>query len=211
MNYLLTFLEGFASFISPCILPMIPVYISYFMGKEENKTSKAVINAVGFVLGFTLSFVILSVVASLLGSALSGYIEYAKVFFGIIIILLGLNYMEVLNIKFLNKTKGINSKLQNANFIKTFLFGLIFSISWTPCVGSFLSSALMLIAKEQNIVKGIILICIYSLGLGIPFIVSAVLANKLKDTFDFIKKHYTAIKRISGLILIGMGIYLIFF
>lgn len=211
MNYLLTFLEGFASFISPCILPMIPVYISYFMGKEENKTSKAVINAVGFVLGFTLSFVILSVVASLLGRAFSGYIEYAKVFFGIIIILLGLNYMEVLNIKFLNKTKGINSKLQNANFIKTFLFGLIFSISWTPCVGSFLSSALMLIAKEQNIVKGIILICIYSLGLGIPFIVSAVLANKLKDTFDFIKRHYTAIKRISGLILIGMGIYLIFF
>ena len=119
--------------------------------------------------------------------------------------------MEIFNIKFLNKTKGISTKIGNTNFIKTFLFGLIFSISWTPCVGSFLSSALMLIAKEQNIIKGIILIIIYSLGLGVPFIISAILANKLKDTFDFIKKHYIAVKRISGMILIGMGLYIIFF
>ena len=119
--------------------------------------------------------------------------------------------MEFLNIKFLNKTKGINNNRDNVNFIKTLLFGLMFSISWTPCVGSFLSSALMLVAKEQNIVKGIILICIYSLGLGIPFIISAILVNKLKETFDFIKKHYLAVKRISGLILIGMGFYIIFF
>lgn len=158
-----------------------------------------------------MSFVILSIVASLLGSILSEYIKYIKVIFGIIIILLGLNYIEISNIKFLNKSKGINANAKNANFIKTFLFGLIFSISWTPCVSSFLSSALMLIAKEQNIVKGIILICIYSLGLGIPFVISAILANKLKDTFDFIKKHYLAVKRISGIILICMGIYVIFF
>ena len=158
-----------------------------------------------------MSFVILSIVASLLGSILSEYIKYIKVIFGIIIILLGLNYIEIFNIKFLNKSKGINANAKNANFIKTFLFGLIFSISWTPCVGSFLSSALMLIAKEQNIVKGIILICIYSLGLGIPFVISAILANKLKDTFDFIKKHYLSVKRISGIILICMGIYVIFF
>ena len=102
--------------------------------------------------------------------------------------------MEFLNIKFLNKTKGINNNRDNVNFIKTLLFGLMFSISWTPCVGSFLSSALMLVAKEQNIVKGIILICIYSLGLGIPFIISAILVNKLKETFDFIKKHYFCFK-----------------
>ena len=158
-----------------------------------------------------MSFVILSIVASLLGSILSEYIKYIKVIFGIIIILLGLNYIEIFNIKFLNKSKGINANAKNANFIKTFLFGLIFSISWTPCVGSFLSSALMLIAKEQNIVKGIILICIYSLGLGIPFVISAILANKLKDTFDFIKRHYLSVKRISGIILICMGIYVIFF
>ena len=162
-------------------------------------------------MGFTLSFVVLSVIASLLGSFLGKYINDIEIFFGILIIILGLNYMEIFNIKFLNKTKGISTKIGNTNFIKTFLFGLIFSISWTPCVGSFLSSALMLIAKEQNIIKGIILIIIYSLGLGVPFIISAILANKLKDTFDFIKKHYIAVKRISGMILIGMGLYIIFF
>ena len=158
-----------------------------------------------------MSFVILSVIASLLGSIFSQYIKYIKVIFGIIIILLGLNYIEIFQIKFLNKSKWINTNTKNTNFIRTFLFGLVFSISWTPCVGSFLSSALMLIAKEQNIIKGIFLICIYSLGLGIPFIISAVLANKLKDTFDFIKKHYLAVKIISGIILFCMGIYVIFF
>ena len=211
MDYFFTFLEGFASFISPCILPMIPIYISYFMGQDKNNTKKATINSIGFVLGFTLSFIVLSIIASLLGSILSIYIKYIKIVFGIIIILLGLNYMELLKISFLNRTKGINSNPKNTNFIKTFLFGIIFSISWTPCVGSFLSSALMLIAKEQNIIKGIALICIYSLGLGVPFVVSATLANNLKDTFDFFKRHYNVVKVISGLILIVMGTYLIFF
>lgn len=211
MDYFFTFLEGFASFISPCILPMIPIYISYFMGQDKNNTKKATINSIGFVLGFTLSFIVLSIIASLLGSILSIYIKYIKIVFGIIIILLGLNYMELLKISFLNRTKGINSNHKNTNFIKTFLFGIIFSISWTPCVGSFLSSALMLIAKEQNIIKGIALIYIYSLGLGVPFVVSATLANNLKDTFDFFKRHYKVVKVISGLILIVMGIYLIFF
>lgn len=165
----------------------------------------------GFVLGFTLSFVILSIIASLLGSFFSQYIKYIKVFFGIIIILLGINYMEIFNIKFLNKANGINIKFQKANFIKTFLFGFIFSISWTPCVGSFFSSALMLIAKEHKIINGIVLICIYSFGLGLPFIISAIFINKLKTAFDFIKKHYKVVKVISGIILIFMGIYIVFY
>lgn len=211
MNYIFTFLEGVASFISPCILPLIPVYISYFIGKEESKASKSIINALGFFFGFTVSFIILSIIASLIGSSLNNNIKYIKIFFGIVIIILGLNYSEVLNIKFLNKTKGLNNKLEKVNFLRTFLFGLIFSISWTPCIGAFLSSALMLIAKEQNVIKGIILICFYSFGLGIPFIISAVLTDKLKDTFSYIKKHYNIIKKISGIILIFMGIYIIFF
>ena len=165
----------------------------------------------GFVLGFTMSFAILSVIASLLGNLFSQYIKYIKVFFGIIIIILGFNYMEVFNINFLNKTGGIKFKFQKANFLKTFLFGFIFSISWTPCIGSFLSSALMLIAKEHNIINGIVLICIYSFGLGLPFIISAIFINKLKNAFDFIKKHYKVVKEISGIILIIMGIYIIFY
>lgn len=210
MEYLLTFLEGIASFISPCILPMLPIYISYFVGKDNQKTSKAVINSVGFVLGFTVVFLLLSIFASSLGRLVSGSIKYIKIVFGIIIILLGLNYMEILKLNFLNKTKRVKADTKDLNFLKALIFGVLFSISWTPCIGTFLSSALLLIAKEQDILKGIILMLIYSVGLGIPFVISAIFIEKLKTLFDFIKKNYGIIKKISGLILIVMGIYMFF-
>ena len=104
--------------------------------------------------------------------------------------------------------KKLNFK--NFNIFKSIIFGMLFSISWTPCIGTFLSSALLLIAKGQNILKGIILMLIYSVGLGIPFIISTILIEKLKKVFDCIKKHYDIIKRISGIILIGAGVYMIF-
>ncbi len=211
MDYVFTFLEGIASFISPCILPMLPIYISYFLGEDNKKTSKAVINSIGFVLGFTIVFLILSIFASKFGGIISGNIKYFKILFGIIIILLGLNYMELIKIKFLNKIKSANKKSRNLNFIKSIIFGMLFSISWTPCIGTFLSSALLLIAKNQDMVKGIILMLLYSIGLGMPFIISAILLEKLKEVFNFIKKHYDIVKKISGAILIIMGLYMIFF
>ena len=211
MDYVFTFIEGFASFISPCILPMLPIYISYFIGEDNKKVSKAVINSIGFVLGFTIVFILLSVLASSFGGIISSNIKYVKIVFGIIIILLGLNYIELIKIMFLNRTKNANKKAKDLNFVKSMLFGMLFSISWTPCIGSFLASALLLIAKNQDMVKGMILILVYSLGLGIPFIISAALLEKLKEVFNFIKEHYNIIKRISGVILIIMGIYMIFF
>ena len=211
MDYIFTFLEGIASFISPCILPMLPIYISYFLGKDNKKTSKAVINSIGFVLGFTIIFILLSIFASSFGGVISENIKYFKIVFGIVIILLGLNYMELIKINFLNRTKMANKSGKDLNFIKAIVFGMLFSISWTPCIGTFLSSALLLIAKNQDMVKGVMLMIVYSIGLGIPFIISAALLEKLKEVFDFIKKHYGIIKKISGLILIIMGIYMIFF
>lgn len=210
MDYIFTFLEGIASFISPCLLPMVPIYISYFIG-EDKDNKKAVLNSVGFVFGFTTIFLILSIFASSIGAVLSSNIKYIKIFFGIIIILFGLNYMELLKISFLNKTKSRKIDTKNFNFIKAILFGILFSISWTPCIGTFLSSALLLIAKGQNMIKGIVLMILYSIGLGIPFIISAILIEKLKKVFDFIKKHYDLIKKISGVILIISGIYMIIF
>lgn len=211
MDYILTFLEGIASFISPCLLPMVPIYISYFIGEDNDNNKKAIVNSVGFVLGFTTVFLILSIFASQLGAILSGNIRYIKIFFGIVIILFGLNYMGILNITFLNKSRVKNMETKNFNFFKALLFGILFSISWTPCIGTFLSSALLLIAREQDMLKGIILMLLYSIGLGIPFIISAILIEKLKNIFDFIKKHYDVIKKISGVILISAGIYMIFF
>ena len=211
MDYILTFIEGIASFISPCLLPMVPIYISYFIGENDKKNNKVITNAIGFVLGFTIVFLILSIFASGLGGILSRNIKYIEILFGIIIILFGLNYMEIFKIKFLNKTNTKKSNIKNLNFFKAILFGILFSISWTPCIGTFLSSALLLIANEQDIVKGIILMLLYSIGLGIPFIISAILIDKLKNVFNFIKAHYNIIKKISGIILITAGIYTIFF
>lgn len=211
MDYVLTFLEGIASFISPCLLPMVPIYISYFIGEDNNNSKKAITNSIGFVLGFTTVFLILSIFASQLGAVLSSNIKHIKIFFGILIILFGLNYMGFLKIGFLNKSKVKNMNTKNFNFFKAMIFGILFSISWTPCIGTFLSSALLLIARQQDMLKGIILMLLYSIGLGIPFIVSAILIEKLKSVFDFIKKHYDIIKRISGIILIIAGIYMIAF
>ncbi len=210
MDYIFTFLEGIASFISPCLLPMVPIYISYFIGEDNKKSSKAIINSIGFVLGFTIIFLILSIFASKLGNLITEKIKYIKILFGILIIILGFNYMGILQFSFLNKTKGIKYNTNNFNFFKSILFGILFSISWTPCIGSFLGSALMLITKNQDTIKGIILMLIYSLGIGIPFIISVILIEKLKTMFDFIKKNYNIIKIISGVILILMGIYIIF-
>ena len=211
MEYLLTFLEGIVSFISPCLLPMVPIYISYFIGEDNNNNNKAISNSIGFVLGFTIIFLILSIFASQLGTLLSNNIRYIKIIFGIVIILFGLNYMEILKIELLNRSSVKKIDTNNFNFFKSILFGILFSISWTPCIGTFLSSALLLIAREQDIIKGIMMMILYSIGLGLPFIISAILIERLKNVFDFIKKHYNVIKKISGVILIIAGIYMIFF
>ncbi len=211
MDFVFTFLEGIASFISPCLLPMLPIYISYFAGDDINNKKKKYLNAIAFVLGFTTLFLLLSIFASTFGSLVSKYMRYIKIAFGVIIILLGINYIGLLNLKFLNKSNAVKADTKNLTFFKSLMFGILFSISWTPCIGTFLSSALLLIAKHQDVVKGIFLMLTYSLGLGIPFLLSVFFMELLKDTFNFIKKNYDVIKKISGIILIVMGLYIIFF
>lgn len=210
MEFLFTFLEGIASFISPCVLPMLPIYISYFAGKEDSKTSRALLNSIGFVIGNTIIFILFAIIASYAGALALGIQKYIKILFGVVIIILGLNYMGILKIKFLNKEIRVKKKIDDFTFFKTILFGMMFSISWTPCIGSFLGSALLLIANKQNILQGILLMLVYSIGFGIPFIISAVLIEKLKNFYNLIKKNYKTIKTISGVILIVMGVYVIF-
>ena len=210
MEFVMIFLEGIASFISPCILPLIPIYVSYFAGKEEKKTSRAVINSIGFVIGFTIVFTLLAVVSNKLGNAIYGSQKYIRVVFGILAIIIGLTYMDVIKFNIFSKFKKFEMNLNNLNFLKSILFGMLFSISMTPCLGIFLSSALILIASGTEFYKGLLLIITFSLGLGIPFIISSFLIDELKRTFDFIKSHYRVVKIISGMILIVMGLYIIF-
>ena len=147
----------------------------------------------------------------LYGNLISSWLMYIKIFFGCIIIVLGLNYMEILKLGFLNKTSGVKANVKNLNFVKSMLFGIIFSVSWTPCIGTFLSSALLMVATHNDMVNGILLMLVYSIGLGIPFILAVALIERLRNVFNFIKKHYDVIKKISGLMLIFMGLYIMIF
>jgi Cytochrome c biogenesis protein len=206
MIYVILFLEGIMTFISPCLLPLLPVYISYFAGGSEEKTVKNTLrNAMGFVLGFTLIFVALGAFAGLAGSFLLRHQMVINIMTGAIVILFGLSYLGVINLRLLNGYHA-DRKTSISGFFSSVLFGFIFSIAWTPCVGAFLGSALMLASQQGSAWQGILLLLCYSVGLGIPFILSAVLIERLKSTIAFIKKHYKVINMISGIFLIVVGL-----
>ncbi|MDO4444749.1 MAG: cytochrome c biogenesis protein CcdA [Bacillota bacterium] len=210
MTYILSFLEGIITFISPCLLPMLPVYILYFTGgsAEEGKSRKTLINALGFVLGFTLVFVSLGAFMAGLGSLLQRYHIVVNLITGAVVVVFGLNFMGVLNIRFLNGTHKLQREVKDLGFFSAVLFGIIFSIGWTPCVGTFLGSALLMASQQGSVLQGILMLLLYSLGLGIPFLVSALLIDKLKGTFQFIKMHYQTINRICGGLLVFVGIFM---
>ena len=204
MQYLISFLEGIITFISPCLLPMLPVYVSYFAGGGERSTRKTLLGASGFVLGFTVVFVAMGALAGTVGSFLSRYQTVVNVVSGLIVILFGLNFMGVIK---LNLFQGrVNTQITPNGFFSSVLFGLIFSLGWTPCVGAFLGSALILASQQGHVLEGMGMLLAYSAGLGIPFMVSALLIDKLKSAFNWIKSHYTLVNMISGGILIFVGV-----
>lgn len=207
MDYFIAFLEGIITFISPCLLPMLPVYISYFAGQNQrSNVSTVIINASGFVLGFTFVFILLGAFAGSIGSLLIEHSTIVNLVGGIIIIIFGLNFMGVLQIPFLSANRQLNLGNFKVGFLSSVLFGIVFSLGWTPCVGAFLGSALMLAASSGDTLKGILMLFCFSLGLGIPFIISAILIDRLKSTFDFIKRNYRMINLISGGLLVVVGV-----
>lgn len=205
MEYVLTFIEGIISFISPCMLPLLPVFISFFAASEKpgDNRRNTIFNAVAFVLGFTVVFTLLGVFAGTAGQFLNNHSTVVNIVCGAIVVILGLAYLGVIPLNFL---KGISGKYKADNVLSAFLFGIIYSVSLTPCVGAFLGSALMLAATTGGAFKGFTLLLVYSLGLGIPFILSAIIIDKTKEAFDFIKKHYDLINKISGIFLIVVGL-----
>lgn len=205
MQYIISFLEGIITFISPCLLPMLPIYISYFAGGGERSMRRTVTNALGFVAGFTLVFVAMGALAGTVGSFLTKYQTAVNIISGAIVIFFGLNFLGVFKLYLF---RGSNRKVdtENMGFFTALLFGMIFSLGWTPCVGAFLGSALMLASQQGQALTGMLMLLSYSLGLGIPFVLSAVLIDKLKSTFDFIKRNYKVINLVCGVLLIVIGI-----
>ncbi len=203
MQYFISFLEGIITFISPCMLPMIPVYISYFAGGSGG-TKRVIKNVLGFISGFTLIFILLGALAGSFGRLLIQYKTAVNIITGLIVILFGLNFLGVLKINIFKGVKGAGFK--NLGFFSSLLFGAVFSLSWTPCVGAFLGSALMLVANRGSVLEGVVMLLLYSLGLGVPLLLSAVLIDKLKGAFSFIKLHYGIINIVCGAFLIIIGV-----
>ncbi len=205
MQYLISFLEGIITFISPCLLPMLPIYVSYFAGGGERTMKKTLTGALGFVFGFTLVFMAMGALAGSVGALLTRYSFWVNLIGGLIVIVFGLSYMGVFRLNLFHGMKG-SVKTGEMGFFSAVVFGIVFSVGWTPCVGAFLGSALMLASQRGHVLEGMGMLLCYSLGLGIPFLLSAVLIDKLKSAFNWIKRHYTVINRICGGLLILVGV-----
>ncbi|MFA0815197.1 MAG: cytochrome c biogenesis CcdA family protein [Anaerofustis sp.] len=213
MDYFLTFTEGLLSFVSPCILPMLPIYLSYFAAASST-TGRAkytvAVNALCFVAGFSLIFILLGALAGTFGVLVSEWLNDIQIVFGVILVLLGLNFAGVITIPLLSRsTQGrFNTKRYGCG--ASFLMGIFFCAGWIPCVGSFLSAALIAAANSQTVIKGVLLLAVYSLGLGLPLFLSAVLMDYLSNAIRFLKKHHKAISIISGILLIGLGVRMLY-
>ena len=203
---------GLISFLSPCVLPLIPGYISYISGSSFNElVEKKNINLVPiflFTIGFSLVFIIFGAASTYLGQVLLQNSYELRVAAGIVIILFSLHIIGIVNFKFLNYEKRIETKTNN-NFYSPILIGMAFAFGWTPCIGPILGSILVLAATEESINRGILLLIFYSLGLALPFILSGYLIQKFLIFSKNFKKNINLVSKIGGIILLITGILIL--
>lgn len=211
MSYLLLFLEGILTFISPCLLPMLPIYVGYFIGQVEEDEGEAptsrdiLLQAILFVLGFSLVFITMSLFVSTLGRLFVMYRQWIYIIVGIWMIILGLDY--IFHSRIMNAiTQRFSHSRSQTHSGSSFVLGLMFAISWTPCVGTFLASALAYAATADHLLQSVMMLVAYCLGLGLPFILTALLLDEFQATFTWIKQHFRALQVIGGILLIVMGL-----
>ncbi len=205
MQYFLTFLEGLIAFLSPCVLPLLPVYISYFAGSTAGRRGKTLFRALLFVLGFSLVFSLMGLFAGTLGGFFAQHRMLVNLVCGIFIIIFGLSYLEILPLSLPNI--ALNMHMDRTP--SAFLLGMVFAVCMSPCTGAFLGSALMMASAAGSSLQGLLLLVFYALGMGVPYLISALLIDSLMGFFNSIKRHYALVRRVSGLLLILIGILMI--
>ncbi len=203
MAYVITFLEGLISFVSPCMLPLLPVYVTYFAGGAD-KRQRTFVRALFFVFGFTAVFLLLGLFSGTVGRFLQEYAVVVNLVTGALVVLFGVHYLGWIRLPFFKENGG--TARQVTGVMSAMLFGMIYSVSLTPCVGAFLGSALALASSSGTAWEGALLLLTYSLGLGVPFVISAVLLDRLQSVFRFIKPHYRVINTVCGWFLIAVGV-----
>ena len=211
VNLSIAFIAGLISFLSPCVLPLIPGYISYISGTSFDKIKEKKINliiykTVFFTLGFSLVFIIFGLTATFIGNFFLINSNILRIVAGIIIIFFSLQLIGIINLKFMNKDIRFFNYQYNNNLIFPLIVGIAFGFGWTPCIGPILGSILALAALENNLLKSISLLSSYSLGLAIPFIISGILINKFIFFSNNFKKYTSTIMKTGGVILLLTGI-----
>ena len=212
MEFLWTFLEGLASFVSPCTLPLMPVFAAYFAGSGDFSSqrvglgSSAVLKALAFVAGFTVVFMTLGLFAAAIGGFFASHRTAVSVVSGLIVIVFGLAFLDIIR---LPGFKGSAGMAQRSGVIGAFVFGLLYSLNLTPCVGAFLAAALATAAESGHALKGAALLGVYSAGLGIPFIVAGIALAKMNGLFKKIKSSYNVLVPVCGVALILFGVWMV--
>ena len=205
-------IAGLLSFLSPCVLPLIPGYISYISGNSLNelieKKNTNLTPIILFSLGFSIVFIIFGAASTYLGKILLQNSHELRIAAGILIIIFSLHIIGIINLKFLNYEKRIQTK-SNTNFYSPILIGMAFAFGWTPCIGPILGSILALAATEDSINKGILLLFFYSFGLAIPFILSGYLIQKFLIFSKNFKRNIKLVSRLGGIILLITGILIL--
>ena len=206
----IAFLAGLISFLSPCVLPLIPGYISYISGTtysnlSKNNKSLVVFKTIFFTLGFSFVFIGMGLSASFIGKIFLNNSNILRIIAGIIIIIFSLQILGFLNLNFMNKESRFLTEKYNNNFFFPFLVGSAFGFGWTPCIGPILGSILTIAVVEANINESIILLSSYSLGLALPFIISGILIDKFLIFSSKIKKYLSIITKVGGVLLLLAG------
>ena len=213
LNLIIAFGAGLISFLSPCVLPLIPGYISYISGESlgeiVEKQKKILLKTILFSLGFSLVFISFGATASFIGNLLLEYSNSLRIAAGIVIIIFSLQLIGILNLNFLNKEKRIYTKNYSDNLFFPIIVGAAFGFGWTPCIGPVLGSILALAATESSIGKGILLLSFYSLGLAIPFVLSGYGISKFLEFSKNFKKNIRRVSISGGIILLITGILII--
>ena len=209
---MIAFGAGLISFLSPCVLPLIPGYISYISGQslQEVINSKKInfFPLILFCLGFSTVFIILGASASFIGQVLLQNSEILRIVAGIIIVIFSLQLIGIINISYLNFEKRFDAK-ESRNILFPYVIGLAFGFGWTPCIGPILGSILTLAAIEETLIKAVFLLLIYSIGLAIPFVISGVLIQKFVIFSKNFKKNINLVSKIGGIILLVTGILIL--
>lgn len=208
MEYLIAFLLGVMAFVTPCVLPMMPIYVAYFAGGGERTVGKTLKNALGFVLGFSIVYMALGAFFGLMGQLLIAYSTVTDIVLGVIIVIFGLNYMGLFKIPFFGGMRaGGNGK--DLSFFSSVLFGLAFSIPGISCASGTLFGALSMTPHDGFLITSVLKLLAYSLGMGIPIILCALLIDQLKGAFAFIKRNYKTVNMISGALMVIVGLLMI--